>query len=464
VSVAAAIPGARGLRRRVRRARRAHHGRPIGELLNDLYLLVWVFGVYGSILATAIVRHLHGRGAPVPVDSVWLGVAALLVAAGLSWRLLRTVGPVIVTPAERTWIVSSPVDRARWLRPRVLLLLLGTSILGAAVAAIGGVAVRSATIGWGAVAGAGVGLALAAGAVAVQRGAAFGVRAGAPAWVLTGVGLALAGVVVVAGRVGRTLPAPPGWGGLAVAVVALPLAAASSLRAWRGLDRLDAAALGAGAQVATAGLTAAVGLDLSLFLNVLEARRWRRVGSVRSRPFHAWRAVPWMVLLEAEARRLLRRPDAAVVWGALALAQYALTLAAPGPAPFLRLVLAYVVGNRLTSGLRTLSRAPGLARGLAVSEHALRALHLVVPALAVALWWVVTAPASGAALGRGDLALVAGVVGSVYRAATRPPMSYEGAAVETPFGLFPVELLQQMVRGPDLLGATLLARMLLLRG
>jgi hypothetical protein len=200
-------------------------------------------------------------------------------------------------------------------------------------------------------------------------------------------------------------------------------------------------------------------LDSSLFVNVLEARRWRRVGSVRSRAFHGWRRAPWLVLLEAELRRLLRRPDAVVVWGALALAHYALAIAAPGPGRFLRPVLAYVAANRFTAALRTVSRSPGLSRGLAVSESVLRVLHMVVPGLAVALWWAATAPAGGGVPGRLDAALVVGVIGSVYRAASRPPMSYEGAVIETPFGLLPLDMVRQIVRGPDLLAATILLRL-----
>jgi hypothetical protein len=397
----------------------------------------------------------------VPAGTHWLVVAALLVTAGVGWRALRLVGPVLVTPAERTWMVSAPVARGAWLRPRTVALLLGLGVSGAAAATAGAIVVRSMAVGWSALGGASVGIALAAGAVALQRAEGrAGWWARVPGTVLTGAGLAGASAVIAAREVDVALPHPAASGALVVAAMGVPLVVLTAVVAWRALGRLDAASLGAGAQVATAGMTAAVGLDPSLLLNVLEVRRWRSVGTVRSRPFHAWPFARRLVLLEAEARRLLRRPGAVGVWGTLALAHYAIVVAAPSAAPFVRPILAYVAAGRMTAGLRVLARAPGLARALGMGERELRALHTVVPALAAVAWWAITAPAGGAPFGRLDLAMVAGVVGSVYRAATRPPMSYQGMALETPFGLFPVDLVRQLLRGPDLLGATIVLRLL----
>jgi hypothetical protein len=76
---------------------------------------------------------------------------------------------------------------------------------------------------------------------------------------------------------------------------------------------------------------------------------------------------------------------------------------------------------------------------------------------------MVTAPATGGAVQPGEIILVAGVVGAVYRSATRPPMSYDGAAFETPLGMLPLQLLTQVARGPDLLGATIVVQMLMAR-
>jgi hypothetical protein len=137
------------------------------------------------------------------------------------------------------------------------------------------------------------------------------------------------------------------------------------------------------------------------------------------------------------------------------VAQYAVALLVPSLGDVARLILAYVVANRLGGGLRVLSRSPGLRRAVGGGEVQTRLAHLAVPTLGTALWWLTTAPAAGNVLGRLDLVLVAGVAAAVYRSATRPPLSHGGFVMETPFGLFPVEMVLQMARGPDVLGATI---------
>jgi hypothetical protein len=60
-----------------------------------------------------------------------------------------------------------------------------------------------------------------------------------------------------------------------------------------------------------------------------------------------------------------------------------------------------------------------------------------------------------------EILLLAGVVAAAYRAATRPPMAYGGAAIETPFGLIPVDLLRQVTRGLDVLAVVIVVQTLL---
>jgi hypothetical protein len=136
-------------------------------------------------------------------------------------------------------------------------------------------------------------------------------------------------------------------------------------------------------------------------------------------------------------------------------------VALPSVAGVAHVIGAYLAADRLTGGLRTLSRSPGLRRALGGSEPELRLVHLVVPAVGAALWWLITVPVGGAHLGGVEILLVAGVVGAVYRAATRPPMVHGGAVVETPFGLIPVDLLRQLTRGLDVLAVLVIAQTLL---
>jgi hypothetical protein len=269
------------------------------------------------------------------------------------------------------------------------------------------------------------------------------------------IGAHFAGSHFAGGGLGR--PAMPFT--VAIAAAGPALAVMVTTFAVHVLPRVDRATLTTGAQFATAAVTAAVWMDPSMLAGVLENRRWRGIGRVRSRRFlpGPW----WWALLQAEVRRLYRHPTAIVTWVALVLVQYALALALPEVAAPAHVFGAYLAANRLAGGLRALSRSPGLRRALSGSDTGLRLVHLVVPAVGAALWWLVTAPVGGARLGGVEVLLVAGVVAAVYRAATRPPMAYGGAVVETPFGLIPVDLLRQLTRGLDVVAVLVIAQNLL---
>jgi hypothetical protein len=200
-------------------------------------------------------------------------------------------------------------------------------------------------------------------------------------------------------------------------------------------------------------------MDPSLLAGVLENRRWRGIGRVRSRRF--LRGSRSWVLFQAEVRRLYRHPSAIATWSALVLVQYAVAVVLPPAAGVGHVIGAYLAANRLAGGLRALSRAPGLRRALGGADTELRLVHLVVPAVGAALWWLITAPVGAAHPGTLEVLLLAGVVGAVYRAATRPPMAYGGAVVETPFGLIPVDLLRQLTRGPDVVAVLVIAQSVL---
>ncbi|MCG6954831.1 MAG: DUF6297 family protein [Gemmatimonadetes bacterium] len=459
---AAALPSAREWRVWVRRARRDHHARSLGDVLTDVYMLLWLFLVYGGALVASVHRHLqHPSGTPFAgPEPFWVGVSVLLVGSGLVWQALRAVGPLMATPAEQAWGISTPVSRRAWLSPRFVALVLSTSVgLALVAAAVSVLGLHHNEPGWAALAAGAYGAAGIASLVSAQTpgGWRWPRLAGG---VLIGVGVLVAGTVVTAHYLGHPFPTPGIALAPALALTGVPLCILALAFAWRSLPRVDMAALSAGAEVATATMSATVWLDPSLLSGVLEVRRWRHVGTVRSRPFHGgpWRRT-W-VLLQAELRRQLRRPGAMAVWGGLALALYALTMVAPSAVGVGRLLLGYVAAGRLMSGLRTLSSSPGLRRALGGSGREQRIAHLVVPALGMVLWWAATAPAGGVQLDVLELLLIAGVVGAAFRAATRPPMSYGGFVLETPFGLIPMELVLQLARGPDLLGGVIVLRLL----
>jgi Family of unknown function (DUF6297) len=445
------VPSARELRVRLRHGRRQHHSRSLGDFLTDLYLLAFLALMYGYVLVRAARQYLHSptAGHGDQAERYWLGAAALLAGAGLAWRGLRAVGPLLSSPAGYTWLAATPVSRRDWLLPRLAGVLLGAALLPAALSAAAAGVGTGSSLGWAALAGAGYGVAGAALCVVAQ--------AASPRWprvvggVLAGIGAALALVVIVAHYAGVGL-AEPSVPLAALALTGIPVALVTTVLAVRALPRLDRAALTGGAGLAAAAVTAAVWLDPSMLTGVLETRRWRRVGRVASRRFQRGGQV-W-VLLQAEVRRLTRRPGALAIWAALALAQYGIAVAVPSVAWVTRLVGLYLATNRLAGGLRTVARSPGLRRALGGGDGTLRLTHLVVPWLGAVLWWLLTWPA-GPHLGGVEPLIVVGVVAAAYRAATRPAMAYGGPAVDTPFGLIPVDLIRQVIRGLDVLAVVI---------
>lgn len=460
-----AAPRARQWRARLRRARRKHHDRSLGDTLTDLYMLLWLVLVYGGALFTTVRQHLQApAGEAVSAQHAWIGVAVLLAGAGLVWQGLRTLGPLLATPAEQTWGVSTPIDRRGWLVPRFLALVLAGTVAGVVAAgAVSLLGLRGNGLGLAALGGAAYGIA-ATGFGVVAQGAHPRRR-----WPRSVGGLLLAAgalataYVVVTHYGGGHLSPPAGGTGPAAVAMGLPLGVVALAIAVRSLPRLDRVSLGTGAEVASAAASATVWLDPSLLSRVLEVRRWRRIGRVRSRRFLRLFPGRTGVLLQAELRRPARRPGSLLVCGALALAQYAVAVVAPPVAGVARVIGAYLAAGRLTGGLRTVSQSAGLRRAIGGEDLQVRLLHLVVPALGVVLWWLATWPAGGTHVGNGEIFLVAGVVAAAYRSATRKPMSYGAAVLETPFGLFPMEMFIQMARGPDLLGAVIVLQIILAR-
>ena len=460
------VPSARTLRTWLRRQRRAHSLRTWKDAASDAYLVFWVFGIYGWVLVDAVRDYLEGATALMGTasDRAWLGVCGLLAGAGLVWTGVRSVGPLVVGGATQSWCLASPIDRGRWLRTEFAL----AAAITAAVLLL--VTVPTALVGtqepvaWALGAAAVWGVALAAGATTVQPTARA--PAAAARWVgriLLFSGAAGATLVVVAREAARELPAPPAEPLRMLALSGLPVAMLSVAAALPALRRIDRAALGQGAALLGATAAATVALDFSVLRQVIAFRRWRRIGSVRSRPFRSWPGGRAGVLVQAELRRLIRRPSAWLTWGGLALLQAVVGVAMPQLADVTLWVGAYLVGLSLTSGVSQVAGSPGLRRALGGEDHEILASHLVVPTTAMLAWWAVMALTIAPPPVFAVPPLLAGVVFAVYRGATRPPMRYDAPATETAFGPLPTGLILQLLRGPDVLGGVLIAQFLFQR-
>ncbi|GAB3937720.1 hypothetical protein GCM10027614_16480 [Micromonospora vulcania] len=223
----AGLPTARQVRAHLRQARRRHHDHSLGDVLGDAYVMVLFVGMYGwfAISEARDVLHSPSMGKADPGVRWWLAVAALLAGAGLAWRGLRALGPLLVTPATQSWVTSAPIDRRAWLAPRLGILLAasaaGTAVLGVAVAALSGVA-DLAALGWAAGAGAGWGAAALALSV-VAQGSRPGRRWPALAGAVPVLAAAVVTVLVVlVGHLGDGLPRPTGAPTAALVVLGVP--------------------------------------------------------------------------------------------------------------------------------------------------------------------------------------------------------------------------------------------------
>jgi hypothetical protein len=465
--VTTVAPTARAVRRRLRRARATHRDTTLGAILTDVYVIAFAVAVYGALAVAAIRRHLRLPKAGSPAETGvrgWLLVAVVLVVGGLAWRAVRDLGPLYVTAAARYWAAGTPVDRAGWLRPALSwVVLVGAAcgaLFGAGVTLIGGAdagLVVATTL---------AGAALPAAAVAVQAAPFMGRTRSAPgrvtATVAVGCGLVVAVGMVALDSLDVPVP-PPTMPALWLAAPAALLAIGATVTAVRRLGRLSAAALTGGAQLADAATVSLVLLQPAMFSDIVEIRRWRRVGSV-----HSGRLGPppsivagsdrlrrmW-TLVRADLRRQRRRPAGLLAWAALAVVPYAMTLVAPAAAAPVRVVAGYLAVGRLSAGLRAVCRSAALRRLLGGSDTVLRLSHLLVPAVSLGLWW----PATGFAThgpGWAEPVLALGVLASAYRSASRRPTRYDSPAVDTPFGIIQPELVTQLIRGPDLVATVAL--------
>ena len=68
------VPSVRDLRTALRRNRRAHSDRTLGELLTDVYLLAFLVVLYGGAGAYSLRRHLS-QPLPAPALPVALAIS-----------------------------------------------------------------------------------------------------------------------------------------------------------------------------------------------------------------------------------------------------------------------------------------------------------------------------------------------------------------------------------------------------
>ncbi|RSS60870.1 DUF6297 family protein [Streptomyces sp. WAC06614] len=293
--------------------------------------------------APGIGQGLGWSGGPA-ARAVVVGTTLLLFAGELA--LCVRLGPVLLSPAEITWLLPLPGDRGRLLRPR---LVRAVAVAGAAALGLGAPATALALAVQGVwrpeVLPVTLGAHLALACLAVGLGTVVEARP-APAGPVRLLGRCLAVLGAAALAVGGRVPAvtevaawsgPWGWAGAATATVSahgsasalvpaaallcLAASAAVALRAaFRSLSRMPTDALLARARTGRQVTQGATLLDLRALTLVLQS-----TGGGRRRP--AVRLpmprAPWAVPLWRDAMVLLRHPWRPVLAAAVLAAGFA---------------------------------------------------------------------------------------------------------------------------------------------
>ena len=450
----------RDLRGDIRHWRKGRADTKLAEAIGDAYVALFAALLLGSAVVNVVVNIRRASDEACTATGCleartvlpWVVTAGAVV---LVLALSRLFGPVFVTPAVDSWLMSAPVARSPLLRPRLLgaaaVAMVVAGVLAAGAATLGGFAlpallafVASAAL---------VALVVVCLATLSQAGAGVGARV--LAWLLTtGVFATLAVLALGDAPIADPPALGLGWQlalGLGV-VVAVGLVVLTGSR----LDRLHRRDVSPGGALAPGISGALAGLDLALAYDVVLAHRWHRHASVRPRrggPAGAG-ALVW-----ADLVRLRRSPQTPILLAAAVVVPYAAQTAGSGRVVFLvGALVGFLAGLPLLAGLRAVSRTASIARAMPFPVQTTRLATLAVPAALLGVFGVLTSgaldsalevtPESGAMLG-----LVLGLcsLAAAVRWVTGRPPDYSKPLVSTPAGAVPTNLYASIVRGFDVL-------------
>ncbi len=153
--MSAATAEVRALRSQIRTWRRGRVDTSLMEAVSDAYVAVFSALVLGAMAVSVIVNlRVVSSGACSSVSCLdardalgWLfGLAAITFVLAAT----RLLGPMLVSPAVGTWLLSAPVDRTALVRGRLIGTSVVAALVGAGLAAIGATlsAYPADVIGW----------------------------------------------------------------------------------------------------------------------------------------------------------------------------------------------------------------------------------------------------------------------------------------------------------------------------
>ena len=452
----------RELRRQAREWRRGRADTTLMEVLSDAYIAVFATVMLSAMAISAIhetrvsisTSCTTSECSDARFSSAWVCIAAMLA---VTLAVGRALGPVQVSPAEGSWLLATPVDRAAVLRPR-LGLVAGVTALAAAV--VGSIASTLAgfdppAIALVAAAATASGIAAAMLAALAQPHNGWATRV--LTWLLGGATW-LALVLTAADVVPRapasgplsTVTGAAITGAIWVGALALLLAGARNLSGIHWNRLVPGGALLASLSGALAGL------DLTMMYDILVAQKWLVRATVK--PARGGPQGPW-ALVWRDVIRLRRSAASLTILAAAVVVPYLVRAVDLGTLVVLAGALTlFVAGVPLCSALRTTSRNPGLVRCFPMSGVTVRAACLVVPAAVTVLWSLAALPAvHGATSATWPASLMIAVamaatgLAAMARWLLAPPPNYAQGLLSSPAGGIPPGLALSLLRGFDVL-------------
>ena len=442
----------------------------------DLYSLGFGLVVAGIYLADILASPLHrlssqaARAAATHAAALQAVTGAgLVIGAGAGLLLLaQALGPLVLSPADSSWLLLTPLSRRGILRRPALgaavAATLAGALLGVLALAMAGPYLRPAggslPASWlalSAVAGAGCSLA----AVAAEALAQPTERA--RSWVRVCCGflavIALAGALAAQEWTAITRAVTAVFAGLSTtdfttaAIAAAAVACLAWLLLWRAMASFPAAALRAGSARSGRALLAAGVLNFSLLFWIAEDNHWRG-RLLRSRP---WPELsPAMTLAWADWRRIRRRPGPLAVITVASVFPALLGAAFTGRAHGILIAAGLVAGAMAaglqgTTGARRDMDSAVLRRLLGVEPARVLAARTVLPALLCTAWLAIalTVLSAVGALGGWQWPLLClagpGVAAGVLRLARTAPVDPSDRGPDLPMGNTPPWMISRII-------------------
>lgn len=453
-------PTGAGIRQLTRAATKAHGGGSSSDLFGDLYIIglnVTVALGMGLGLLDYLNASVRSHAAAPGMNPLWFSLSLAVALLGATIGLTARLGPVNLSGGQAAWWLPMPVDRGGLVRPRYIVILLLTAVLGA----IGGLVLS--TLALGSVSAdvlSLIALTLCAAVIATTGAQTLARRRRRPGAIVVGdVLTALSPLPVLAAGLLRVRPhLPSGTMLWPVAGALALLAVVGAVVVGRRLGRIsgnDLRERGAVSSYAGGAITSLDTRELGRALNAATAPDRRR----RSLSF-GWVHGPAPALVTADALLLLRSGRALIQIVVAALVP--LTVSWAGW-PVWAVIVAVLAGGLLASsatgeGARRAEMAPVLDAGFPLDARAVRRLRSVVPIVVSTAWlllvvgagWAWAEPPIAGWLG---LALVAGPLfgAGAVRSAYRKPVDWSQPLVHTPGGMaIPPGVFGAISAGPDI--------------